>query len=88
EELVPGGPSEETVRTEFKVWSVLLAKWSKVFDTMISSGNFSESHRAEVVINDFSVEAVECFLRFMYSGVVKGSLLTVVEVGVLADKYQ
>lgn len=88
EELVPGGPSEETVRTEFKVWSVLLAKWSKVFDSMISSGNFSESHRGEVVITDFSAEAVESFLRFMYSGIVKGSLLTVVEVGVLADKYQ
>ncbi|CAE7150636.1 unnamed protein product [Symbiodinium necroappetens] len=75
-------------RSEFRVWSVLLAKWSKVFDKMINSNSFAESAQAQMVIKDFSAAAVETFLRFLYSGVVEGSIPTLVEVGTLADKYQ
>ena len=78
----------EFSRSEFRVWSVLLAKWSKVFDTMINSDAFAESSQAQLVIKDFSAAAVETFLRFLYSGVVEGSIPTLVEVGTLADKYQ
>ena len=75
-------------RSEFRVWSVLLTKWSKVFDKMINSNSFAESAQAQMVIKDFSAAAVEAFLRFLYSGVVEGSIPTLVEVGTLADKYQ
>jgi len=82
------GPDGEVERTQFKVWSVLLTKWSKVFDTMINSQTFAEASEAQVVIKDFSARAVEAFLRFLYSGVVEGSLQLLVEVGAAADKYQ
>ena len=75
-------------RTEFKVWSFLLAQWSPVFGKMIGSDNYAESQRAEVVIQDFSASAVEKFLRFMYSGSVEGSVTTMMEVAAMADKYQ
>ena len=75
----------EVKRVEFKVMSPLLASWSVGFDRMISSGEFIE---AQMVITDFSSTAVELFLRFLYSGVVKGPLETLVEVCALADKYQ
>ncbi|CAE7246382.1 bath-40 [Symbiodinium necroappetens] len=75
-------------RTEFKVWSFLLAQWSPVFETMISSDNYSESKESQVVIEDFSANAVETFLRFLYCGIVAGSAGGLVEVSALADKYQ
>ncbi|CAE7689820.1 bath-42, partial [Symbiodinium sp. CCMP2456] len=75
-------------RTEFKVWSVLLARWSPVFERMVGSDNCVESQRAEVVIEDFSACAVEIFLRFLYSGSVRGSIAALVEVAAIADKYQ
>ena len=75
-------------RTEFKVWSSLLAQWSPVFAKMVGSDSYAESQRAEVVIPDFSASAVEMFLRFMYSGSIVGSITAVVEVAALADKYQ
>ncbi|CAE7669776.1 bath-40, partial [Symbiodinium pilosum] len=78
----------EVVRTEFKVWSVLMCQWSKVFHAMIHSEAFKEKAAAEVIIQDFSATTVEAFLRFLYSGVLRGSLATAVEVGMLADKYQ
>ncbi|CAE7269090.1 bath-40 [Symbiodinium sp. CCMP2456] len=77
-----------TKRTEFKVWSSLLAQWSPVFEKMVGSDSYAESQRAEVVIQDFSAGAVELFLRFMYSGSIGGSIAVVVEVAALADKYQ
>ncbi|CAE7597189.1 unnamed protein product [Symbiodinium natans] len=55
---------------------------------MVNSGNFEEAQTAQVVICDFSAAAVESFLRFLYSGMVEGSLLTLVEVAAVADKYQ
>ena len=55
---------------------------------MIHSDGFLEGQTAQVVIADFSSEAVEIFLRFLYSGVVEGPLETIVEVCSLADKYQ
>ena len=75
-------------RTEFKVWSSLLAQWSPVFERMVGSENYAESQRAEVVIRDFSASAVELFLRFFYSGSVAGSIPVLVEVAAMADKYQ
>eukprot|EP00439_Symbiodinium_sp_Y106_P052475 s722_g7.t1 len=81
EERVAGksGQDAEVVRTEFKVWSVLLSQWSKVFHTMTTSTSFREKAAAEVVIQDFSATTVEAFLRFLYSGVLRGSLATTVE---------
>ncbi|CAE7586090.1 bath-40, partial [Symbiodinium pilosum] len=78
----------ETKRAEFRVWSVLLSKWSPVFEKMINAPGFSESTENQVVIEDFSPAAVETFLRFLYSGAVGGSLATLVEVAAMADKYQ
>ena len=75
-------------RTEFKVWSFLLAQWSPVFRKMVGPDNYTESQKAEVIITDFSARAVEIFLRFMYSGSVGGSVTVIVEVAAMADKYQ
>ena len=47
-----------------------------------------EGQTARAVITDFSKEAVETFLRFLYSGEVEGPLETLMEVCLLADKYQ
>ena len=78
----------QTKRTEFEVWSVLLMKWSDVFANMITHGEFIEGSKGEVVVKDFSSTAVEAFLRFLYSGTLLASLPTLIEVGVIADKYQ
>ena len=75
-------------RTEFKVWSFLLAQWSPVFEKMVGSDNYAESQQSQVVIQDFSAGAVEIFLRFLYSGSVGGSITALVEVAAIADKYQ
>ena len=75
-------------RTEFKVWSLLLAQWSPVFEKMVGSDNYAESQQSQVVIQDFSAGAVEIFLRFLYSGSVGGSITALVEVAAIADKYQ
>ncbi|CAE7821339.1 bath-42 [Symbiodinium sp. CCMP2592] len=75
-------------RTEFMVWSSLLARWSPVFEKMVGSDNYAESQKSQVVIQDFSASAVEIFLRFLYSGSVRGSIPALVEVAALADKYQ
>ena len=83
-----GSCGSEVRRVEFKVWSQLLARWSVVFDKMINSEGFVEGQKARVVITDFSSEAVETFLRFLYSGVVEGRLETLVEVCSLAEKNQ
>ena len=78
----------EVKRVEFKVWSPLLASWSAVFDRIINSEEFVEHKKAQLVITDFSSEAVEVFLRFLYSGIVEGPLETLIEVCAMADKYQ
>ena len=75
-------------RTEFKVWSSLLANWSPVFEKMIGSTSYAGSQKAEVVIQDFSASAIEIFLRFLYYGSVKGSPTALMEVAAVADKYQ
>jgi len=75
-------------RVEFKVWASLLTGWSSVFDKMLNSEAFLESQQAQVVISDFSSGTVEIFLRFLYSGVARGPLETLVEVSSMADKYQ
>ncbi|OLP93981.1 BTB and MATH domain-containing protein 40 [Symbiodinium microadriaticum] len=77
-----------TKRTEFPVWSLLLRKWSDVFANMMSHQQFIEGSNAEVVIKDFSACAVDAFLRFLYSGTLSANLSTLIEVGVIADKYQ
>ena len=82
------GESSKLKRHEFKVLSFLLAEWSPVFRKMISSDNFTESQESQVVIQDFSVEAVGIFLRFLYCGQVESSPAVLVEVAALADKYQ
>lgn len=84
-----GADGADDIKTaEFRVWSVLLSKWSPVFDKMISSPDFLEANESQVVIADFSADAVETFLRFLYSGAIEGSLATLVEVAAMADKYQ
>ncbi|CAE7821349.1 bath-40 [Symbiodinium sp. CCMP2592] len=89
--LEPSGETSDDAqakRTEFKVWSSLLAQWSPVFEKMVGSANYAESQKAEVIIRDFSADAVELFLRFFYSGSVAGSIPVLVEVAAMADKYQ
>ena len=77
-----------TKHTQFQVWSLLLRRWSEVFANMMSHEQFMEGSKAEVVIKDFSASAVEAFLRFLYSGTLSANLATLIEVGVIADKYQ
>ncbi|CAE7821310.1 bath-42 [Symbiodinium sp. CCMP2592] len=77
---------ESTVR--FRVWSSLLAQWSPVFEKMVGSDCYAESQKSEVVITDFSAGAVEMFLRFLYSGSIEGSVVAMVEVAAISDKYQ
>ena len=53
------------------------------------SDDFIEGKKKEVVIKDFSARGVESFLRFFYVGTLDISQMDViVEVQVLADKYQ
>ena len=53
------------------------------------SDDFIEGKKKEVVIKDFSAKGVEAFLRFFYTGTLDISQADViVEVQVLADKYQ
>lgn len=42
----------------------------------------------KVVINDFSTAAVKSFLKFLYSGSIDMPVERLVEVSVIADKYQ
>ena len=77
----------EARKSKFLVWSFVLSAWSDVLETMVSQ-NFLEGIRGEVVIRDFSARAVGAFLRFLYAGVVEEeSLVAVVEVAAIADKY-
>ena len=66
--------------------SDILCAWSEAFQGMMTH-NFCEGSSHSVVIRGFSVKGVECFLRFLYSGVVEASLATTLEVGAIADKY-
>ena len=52
---------------------------------MLSSDMQQAQGRIEIV--DFSTQAVEACLRFMYSGELKVKLESLVEVAALADKY-
>eukprot|EP00435_Cladocopium_sp_Y103_P018121 s4303_g4.t1 len=74
-------------RTEFKVWSVILSSWSEVFDRMISQ-DYVESSKKEVIIKDFSSNAVAIFLKFLYSGTLDPPPEMLIEVSMIADKYQ
>ncbi|CAK9101110.1 BTB and MATH domain-containing protein 40 [Durusdinium trenchii] len=85
--LVPQRAGEKDERKEFKVWSVILSSWSDVFEKMMSH-DLKEKAERELVIQDFSPEGVEAFLRFLYSGTLNTSLGTLVEVLAIADKYQ
>ena len=76
----------EGKRTEFKVWASLLSSWSPVFERMLSSDNYVESKESQVVISDFAAEAVEIFVHFLYTGVVKGTPGVLVQVAALADQ--
>eukprot|EP00913_Durusdinium_trenchii_P025962 g24359.t1 len=94
--VLEGDSSGEKVRTEFKVWSVIMSSWSEYFDKMLGqycgrwmmSHEFEENTQRQVVIRDFSPKGIEVFLRFLYSGTLEASLETLVEVMVIADKYQ
>eukprot|EP00746_Dinoflagellata_sp_MGD_P040239 gnl/MRDRNA2_/MRDRNA2_19711_c0_seq1.p1 gnl/MRDRNA2_/MRDRNA2_19711_c0~~gnl/MRDRNA2_/MRDRNA2_19711_c0_seq1.p1 ORF type:complete len:476 (+),score=105.21 gnl/MRDRNA2_/MRDRNA2_19711_c0_seq1:69-1496(+) len=70
---------------EFKVWSALLCSWSEVFDAMLNGVMMESSGRVEIV--DFSVEAVEASLRFMYGGKLEVEPARLVEVAAFAEKY-
>lgn len=75
-------------RAEFRVSSSILSSWSEVFGKMMSD-DFIEGKKKEVVIKDFSAKGVEAFLRFFYADTLDISQMDViVEVQVLADKYQ
>eukprot|EP00913_Durusdinium_trenchii_P014498 g13600.t1 len=79
--------ASEKTRTEFKVSSVILSSWSEVFEKMMLH-EFEEQTQGQVVIKDFSSHAMEVFLRFLYSGTLNVDVQTLVEVMVIADKYQ
>ena len=66
---------------------MLLSRASSVFGTMIQQDNFMEGAAAQVTIKDFSATAVEAFLRFLHFGALKEGIATILEVGMLADKY-
>lgn len=71
---------------EFRVWSALLSAWSDVFAAMFTH-DLAEKKECRIEIVDFSVGAVETFLRFMYSGNLQAGPPIVIEVSALADKY-
>ena len=74
--------------TEFKVWASLLTVRSPVFQSMTTREEFEECREGQVVIRDFSANAVEAFLRFLYCGRLNASVGILMEVAALADKYQ
>ncbi|CAE8693664.1 unnamed protein product [Polarella glacialis] len=71
---------------EFRVYSALLSAWSDVFKAMFTHDVKEKSER-KIEICDFSVAAVDAFLRFMYSGNLDTGAGILVEVAGLADKY-
>jgi len=75
---------EAPATAQFRVYSKLLCSWSSVLDAILFT---QKSDKKKVEIRDFSVAAVEAFLRFMYSGNLDGGAGVVVEVAGLADKY-
>ncbi|CAE7336429.1 bath-42 [Symbiodinium sp. CCMP2592] len=82
------GDELKVKRTEIKVWASLLSHWSPVFKSWLSSDSCMESKNGQVVIQDFSPDAVKTFLRFLYSGTIEGSPAMLVEVAAMADRYQ
>ena len=82
-----GNAEAGLARKEFRVLSAVLGTASPVFEQMVKQGHFLEGTEAQVTITDFSSAAVEAFLLFLHFGSVDGSLATVLELGVLADKY-
>ena len=62
----------------------MLCKWSDVFEAMLTSEMREAQGRIE--IRDFSVQAVEACLRFLYTGKLAVKLGTIVEVAAMADK--
>jgi len=87
-EEMPSMGQVKVKRTEFKVWASLLSHWSPVFKSWMSSDSYMESKKGQVVIQDFSSDAVKIFLRFLYSGTIEGSPEMLVEVAAMADRYQ
>ncbi|CAE7412296.1 unnamed protein product [Symbiodinium natans] len=86
-EMSEGNAEAGLARKEFRVLSAVLGTASPVFEQMVKQGHFLEGTEAQVTITDFSSAAVEAFLLFLHFGSVDGSLATVLELGVLADKY-
>ena len=74
-------------RKEFRVSSILLSRASPVFKAMNSQENFVEGAASQVTISDFSVPAVEAFLRFLHFGEISEDIALILEVRLLADKY-
>jgi hypothetical protein len=79
-------PEPEPVAAEFRVYSKLLRAWSDAFEAMFTH-DFCEKSKNKLEIRDFSVAAVEAFLRFLYSGQLSDKPSLAIEVAVLADKY-
>lgn len=76
--------------TEFWVWSPLLSSHSDVFRAMFSHDCLERKER-RIEICDFSISAVEAFLRFMYSGEIQldpeWPLEVLVDIAAMSDKY-
>lgn len=70
---------------EFKVHRTVLAARSSVFAAMFET-YMKEQRDSKIVINDFSSQDVESFLKFFYFGCIENSI-NVVEVFKLAEKY-
>lgn len=70
---------------EFKVHNSILAVQSSVFEAMFGS-NMEENRSGQLIISDFSISAIEDFLHFLYTGVVK-DYINGTELFTLACKY-
>lgn len=70
---------------EFKVHKSILAVQSSVFEAMFSS-DLEENRSGQLTITDFSISAIEDFLQFLYTGVVK-DYINGTELFTLACKY-
>ena len=72
-------------KADFKVHKCILAAHSSVLQTMFES-DMAEVRHGILIIGSFSVDSVEEFLRFFYSGAVKSSF-NAMELYALASKY-
>ncbi|KAL7076821.1 hypothetical protein ACQ4LE_003683 [Meloidogyne hapla] len=77
-------------KKSIKTHRCVLAKSSKVFQTMFEQDNLTEAQNNEVTISDFSPESVQAMLEFFYTGEINKSTMEshVEDIFAIAHKYQ